>query len=222
MTKTPLHSLSILIIGWLVAEIKSFESQIYSAWRAGLLPSRRCPYCGGGDLRVHQVRDRMYQEQPRDRYVGGRRPRTKVMRLRCRGCGRTCTVLPSFLSPRRLYVVRRRQRAVLGVLEAGQRIDAVSRELGYVVPGLVRRWLWAYRARVAEVRARLQQLVAERGDEATVRCGGDEAELLRCWTRGLIEIYEPYAEERWWEQLHFLLAQSVAQGRRSGGWLRTL
>lgn len=217
---TQLGSLSTLIIGWLVAEIKSFESQTYSMWRAGLLPSRRCPYCGGGDL--HQVRDRAYQEQPRDRYPGGRRPRTKVMRLRCRGCGRTCTVLPSFLSPRRLYVVRRRQRAVLGVLEAGRRIDAVSRELGDVARGLVRRWLQAYRTRVAEVRERLQQLVAERGDEATVRCSGEGAELLRCWTRGLIGIYEPYAEERWWEQLHFLLAQSVVQGPRPGGWLRTL
>lgn len=222
MTKTPLNSLSIVIIGWLVTEIKSFESQIYSMWRTSLLPSRHCPYCDGGDLHLHQVRDRAYQEQPRDRYPGGRRPRTKVMRLRCWGCGRTFTVLPSFLSPRRLWVVRRRQRAVLGVLEGGQRIDAVSRELGYVARGLVRRWLLAYRVRVAGVRACLQQLVAERGDEATVRCSGGASELLRCWTQGLIGIYEPYAEERWWEQLHFLLARSVAQGRRPGGWLRTL
>ena len=222
MTKTPQENLPALIISWLVTEIKSFESRIYSEWQAGVVPSRRCPYCGGDNLHLHQVRDRTYQEQPRDRYPGGRRPRTKVMRLHCRGCGRTFTVLPSFLSPRRLYVVRRRQAAVLRVLEAGMSVEAVSRELGYVARGLVRRWLRAYHAEIDSVRARLQQLVAERADEETVRCSGETLQLLRCWTQGLIRNYEPPAEERWWEQLNFLLAQSVAQGRRSGGWLRTL
>ena len=65
----------------------------------------------------------------------------------------------------------------------------------------------------------LQQMVAEQGDEATVRFSGTTVEILRGWTAGLIARYEPFAAERWWEQLNFLLARNVAQGRRPGAWL---
>lgn len=223
MTKTPLGSLPALIIGWLVTEIKRFaQIDIHKYCRTDELPIRQCPYCGGRELRRHQLRDRAYQVKPRDQYPGGKRPRAKALRIACDSCGRTTTVLPSFLSQRRLYVVRRRQVAVLEVAEAGQSIEAASRALGYVGRGLVRRWVREYHAQLDGVRARLQQVVAQRADEATVRCSGDTPALLRCWTAGLIRVYEPYAEDRWWEQLNYLLSQDVAQGRRPGGWLRTL
>jgi hypothetical protein len=141
------------------------------------------------------------------------------MRIACHVCERTFTVLPSFLRPHELWAVRKRQEAVQTVLGSGERIEAVSRALGYVARGVVQRWLSDHRQRLSLVRARLQQMVAEQGDETTVRCSGTTLELLRGWTAGLITRYEPFAAERWWEQLNFLLARNVAQGRRPGTWL---
>ena len=219
MTKTPPYNLPALIIGWLAAGIKGFADLVYRDWRSGSLPVRHCEYCGGRDLSLHQVRPRTYQEKPRDQYPGGIRPKTPVMRIACHVCGRTFTVLPSFLRPHELWAVRKRQEAVQAVLEAGEPVEAVSRALGYVARGVVQRWLLDHRQRLSLVRARLQQMVAEQGDEATVRCSGTTLEILRGWTAGLITRYEPFAAERWWEQLNFLLAQNVVQGRRPGAWL---
>jgi transposase-like protein len=113
-----------------------------------------CPACGGGLA--------PWGGYARFVRAGGGTWRLRVRRARCRGCGRTHALLPSFLLARRRDVVAAVGEALRSAA-AGRGHRAIARALA-LAESTVREWLRRLRARAAVLRARFVALAVALGE----------------------------------------------------------
>lgn len=140
-----------LIVGVAAGEVEGMLA-------AGVGPrppvAARCPGCGG-ELRG------FWSGYERSLRFSRRVVRLRIGRSRCRGCGRTHALLPSFVVPRRLDAA-----AVIGaaleLAAAGRGHRPIAARFGLPAT-TVRGWLRRARTRAALVSARLWRLAQELG-----------------------------------------------------------
>ena len=107
---------------------------------------RRCPACKAVALVGHGRPWRTYQEGPTARH--GRRRRVRLGRLLCKACGRTHTVLPPELGPRKRY----RLEVLEGVCSAAGKAKArIAAAAGGVSPERIGAWLGLWQSRAADL-----------------------------------------------------------------------
>jgi len=142
---------TVLMVGVAAAEV---EPMLQAG--AGPRPpaGARCPGCGG-ELRGFWTG---YERSVR---LSRRVERLRIGRSRCRGCGRTHALLPSFLAPRRLDAAPA-IGAALELAAVGQGHRPIAASLS-VPATTVRGWLCRARARAALVASRLWRLAQELG-----------------------------------------------------------
>ena len=70
-----------------------------------------CPHCGSSELWSHGS----YTRQA-DRNPGGENNPVPIPRFYCKKCGRTCSRLPSCISPHRWYSWKQQQEVLIGLL----------------------------------------------------------------------------------------------------------
>jgi Domain of unknown function (DUF6431) len=113
-----------------------------------------CPSCGTGRLRAWG-----YGRERAIRVRGGGRRRLRPRRGRCRSCGATHVLLPSWAAPRRADAVSVIARAAAASALHGAGTARLGAELG-VPAATVRGWLRRLRARAGQM---LQEATAEFG-----------------------------------------------------------
>ena len=101
-----------------------------------------CPSCGQGRVWHHG-----HYVRKSDRSAAPEQARclVPILRFRCAGCGRTCSRLPGFLSPRRWYAWAVQQVALLCVLLGSSLRQGAARS--GVARSTVRRWRDSLRER---------------------------------------------------------------------------
>jgi hypothetical protein len=104
-----------------------------------------CPSCRAGRLRRWG-----YGRERVIRLLGGRTARLRPQRARCRPCGRTHILLPSWCAPRRCDAIEVIGTAAAAAL-AGDGSARIGAGLG-VPAATVRGWLRRYRSRAGEMR----------------------------------------------------------------------
>ncbi len=106
----------------------------------------RCPRCGLACLWRHGSYLRKTDHVSQDNltpWVAEKVARIIIPRFICADCGKTCSRLPEFLSPRRWHDWIRQAHVLLGLLE-GLSVRCCSRRHG-VARSTVRRWrTWMY------------------------------------------------------------------------------
>jgi hypothetical protein len=107
---------------------------------------RRCPTCEAVALVGHGHPWRTYQEVPAARR--GRRQRVRIGRLRCTACGRTHTVLPPELGPRKRYRLEVLEAVCTAAGAAKARIAAAA---GGVSPERISAWLGLWQSRATDL-----------------------------------------------------------------------
>ena len=98
-----------------------------------------CPSCGQGRVWHH---GHYVRKSDRSAAPGQARCLVPILRFRCAGCGRTCSRLPGFLSPRRWYAWAVQQVALLCVLLGSSLRQGAARS--GVARSTVRRWQTAW------------------------------------------------------------------------------
>jgi hypothetical protein len=141
----------VFIVGIAVGEV---ERTLAAGAGPGLPAGARCPGCGGELHGCWRGYERAVRLQRRLAWL-------RIGRTRCRSCGRTHALLPSFVVPRRLDAA-----PLIGVaLElaaAGWGHRPIAARLGLPAE-TVRGWLRRARARAALVSSRLWRLAQELG-----------------------------------------------------------
>lgn len=121
----------------------------------------RCPGCGKAGLWCHGRYPRWPGRNLDDRHLNP----VFILRFICPDCGKTCSVLPECIPPRRWYLWAV-QQLVLSAILAGQSIRSVSRKVG-PARSSVRRWRDWLAARFVEYASCLRSLYAEFGRAQT-------------------------------------------------------
>lgn len=112
----------------------------FAAWVVGIRPER-CPHCGGEQATI------FWGSYLRWVYTTTDRIRIRIERVRCRLCGVTDALLPSFLHLFRRYLLPLIQKAITLALDAGLWGEALADAVGPYhapAPSTIREWLWSF------------------------------------------------------------------------------
>ena len=144
----PITNNHIIIVDCSRPAVKPGEQQIPCVDVLAVLSQiqRQCPACGVAALVGHGRPWRTYQAGPTARR--GRRQRVRIARLRCTACGKTHTVLPPELGPRKRYRLEVLE-AVCGT--AGRARARIAVAAGGVSPERIGVWLGLWQSRVADL-----------------------------------------------------------------------
>jgi hypothetical protein len=169
-----------LIVGVAAGEV---ERMLAAGAGPGLPAGARCPVCGGelhGCWRGYERAVRLQR----------RLARLRIGRTRCRGCGGTHALLPSFLVPRRLDAAPM-IGAALERAAAGSGYRPIAAAFGLPAT-TVRGWLRRARARAWLAAARLWRFAQELGALAPRSPPGERP--LAAFLRGAGAAHEAAAE----------------------------
>ena len=112
----------------------------FAAWVVAVRPER-CPHCGGEQTCI------FWGSYLRWVYTTTDRLRVRIERVRCRLCGVTDALLPSFLHLFRRYLLALIQKAITlaldGRLWGEALVDAVG-PYDAPAPATIREWLWSF------------------------------------------------------------------------------
>jgi hypothetical protein len=115
-------------------------SRRFAAWVVAVRPER-CPHCGGEHSSL------FWGSYWRWVYTTNDRRRVRIERVRCRLCGVTDALLPSFLHLFRRYLLALIQKAIALALDAGLWGEALADAVGPFhapAPPTIREWLWSF------------------------------------------------------------------------------
>jgi hypothetical protein len=111
-----------------------------AAWVVAVCPER-CPHCGGEHASI------FWGSYARWVYTTTDRIRIRIERVRCRLCGVTDALLPSFLHLFRRYLLPLIQKAITLAVDAGLWGEALADAVGPYhapAPSTIREWLWSF------------------------------------------------------------------------------
>ena len=112
----------------------------FVAWVVAVRPER-CPHCGGEHSSI------FWGSYLRWVYTTTDRLRVRIERVRCRLCGVTDALLPSFLHLFRRYLLPLIQKAITLALDGGLWGEALVDAVGPYhapAPATIREWLWSF------------------------------------------------------------------------------
>jgi hypothetical protein len=128
----------VAVVCFFAGSVDSYPGR-FAAWVVAVRPER-CPHCGS----EHTI---LWGSYRRWVYTATDRIRIRVERVRCRLCGVTDALLPSFLHLFRRYLLPLIQKAISLALDAGLWGDALADAVGPYhapAPSTIREWLWSF------------------------------------------------------------------------------
>lgn len=128
----------------------------FAAWAMFARPER-CPHCGGEHTYV------LWGSYLRWVYTSTDRIRIRIQRVRCRLCGVTDALLPSFLHMFRRYALPLIQQAISLALDGGLWGKALVDVVGpyyQPAPATIREWVWSFALSAAWLLPWLQHTLA--------------------------------------------------------------
>lgn len=126
------------LVCFFAGSVEAYQAR-FTAWVAAARPDR-CAHCGG----EHTI---FWGSYARWAYTTTDRIRIRIERVRCRVCGVTDALLPSFLHLFRRYGLPLIQKAITLALDAGLWGDALADAVGPYhapAPSTIREWLWSF------------------------------------------------------------------------------
>lgn len=130
---------TVAIVGYFGGSVKDYPAQ-FEAWVIAARP-RQCPHCGGEGTCV------LWGTYLRWVYLSDDQMRVYIQRVRCRACGVSDALLPSFLHLFRRYTLSLIQQALTLALDVGLwGVALVERVSPYYTsaPQTLMEWLWSF------------------------------------------------------------------------------
>jgi hypothetical protein len=127
------------VVCYFAGSVESYTGH-FAAWVVAVRPER-CPHCGAEQTSI------FWGSYARWVYTTTDRLRVRIERVRCRLCGVTDALLPSFLHLFRRYLLSLIQKAVTLALDAGLWGEALADVVGPYhapAPSTIREWLWSF------------------------------------------------------------------------------
>jgi hypothetical protein len=127
------------VVCFFAGSVESYPGR-FTAWVVAVRPDR-CPHCGGENTSI------FWGSYARWVYTTTDRLRVRIERVRCRLCGVTDALLPSFLHLFRRYLLALIQKAISLALDAGLWGEALADAVGPYdapAPSTIREWLWSF------------------------------------------------------------------------------
>jgi len=127
------------VVCFFAGSVESYQAH-FAAWVVAVRPER-CPHCGNEHATI------FWGSYLRWVYTTTDRLRIRIERVRCRLCGVTDALLPSFLHLFRRYLLPLIQKAISLALDAGLWGEALADAVGPYhapAPSTLREWLWSF------------------------------------------------------------------------------
>ena len=127
------------VVCYFSGSVESYSGH-FAAWVVAVRPER-CPHCGGEHTSIFWGSYRRWVYTTTDRL------RVRIERVRCRLCGVTDALLPSFLHLFRRYLLALIQKAISLALDGGLWGEALADAVGPYdapAPSTIREWLWSF------------------------------------------------------------------------------
>jgi hypothetical protein len=127
------------VVCFFAGSVESYAGH-FTAWVVAARPER-CPHCGGEGTCI------FWGSYLRWVYTTTERRQIRIERVRCRLCGVTDALLPSFLHLFRRYLLPLIQKAITLALDAGLWGDALADAVGPYhapAPSTIGEWLWFF------------------------------------------------------------------------------
>ena len=127
------------LVCFFAGSVESYSGH-FAAWVVAVRPER-CPHCGGEHASI------FWGSYQRWVYTTTEQLRVRIERVRCRVCGVTDALLPSFLHLFRRYLLPLIQKAISLALDAGLWGEALADAVGPYnapAPSTIREWLWSF------------------------------------------------------------------------------
>jgi len=129
----------VAVVCFFAGSVESYSGH-FAAWVVAVRPER-CPHCGGEHTSL------FWGSYARWVYTTTDRLRVRIERVRCRLCGVTDALLPSFLHLFRRYLLGLIQKAITLALDAGLWGEDLADAVGPYnapAPSTIREWLWSF------------------------------------------------------------------------------
>jgi len=130
---------TVAVVCYFAASVESYRTA-FAAWVIAVRPER-CPHCGGEHTSI------LWGSYRRWVYTTTDRCQVRIERVRCRLCGVTDALLPSFLHLFRRYLLPLIQKAISLALDAGLWGEVLADAVGPYdapAPSTIREWLWSF------------------------------------------------------------------------------
>ena len=130
---------TVAVVCYFAASVESYPTA-FAAWVVAVRPER-CPHCGGEHTCI------LWGSYQRWVYTTTDRLRVRIERVRCRRCGVTDALLPSFLHLFRRYLLPLIQQAISLALDVGLWGEALADAVGPYdapAPSTLREWVWSF------------------------------------------------------------------------------
>jgi hypothetical protein len=153
--------------------VESYQVDL-AVWVMVVRP-QRCPHCGGEHTYV------LWGSYLRWVYTSTDRIRVRIQRVRCRLCGVTDALLPSFLHMFRRYSLTLIQQAIFLTLDGGLWGKALVDVVGpyyQPAPATIHEWVWSFALSAAWLLTWLQQSLTTLDPLATLDPGRPPTHLL--------------------------------------------
>jgi hypothetical protein len=127
------------VVCFFAGSVESYSGH-FAAWVVVVRPER-CPHCGGEHTSV------FWGSYQRWVYTTTDQLHVRIERVRCRLCGVTDALLPSFLHLFRRYLLPLIQKAITLALDGSLWGDALADAVGPYhapAPSTIREWLWSF------------------------------------------------------------------------------
>lgn len=127
------------VVCFFAGSVESYSGH-FAAWVVTVRPER-CPHCGGEHTSV------FWGSYQRWVYTTTDRLHVRIERVRCRLCGATDALLPSFLHLFRRYLLPLIQKAIHLALDGSLWGEALANAVGPYhapAPSTIREWLWSF------------------------------------------------------------------------------
>ena len=127
------------VVCFFAGSVELYQAR-FTAWVVAVRPDR-CPHCGGEGTCIFWGSYRRWVYTTTDRL------RVRIERVRCRLCGVTDALLPTFLHLFRRYLFALIQKAITLALDGGLWGDALADAVGPYhapAPSTIREWLWSF------------------------------------------------------------------------------
>jgi hypothetical protein len=127
------------VVCFFAGSVESYPGR-FAAWVVAVRPER-CPHCGGEQTSI------FWGGYARWVYTTTDRHQVRIERMRCRLCGVTDALLPSFLHLFRRYLLPLIQKAIILALDAGLWGEALADAVGPYdapAPSTIREWLCSF------------------------------------------------------------------------------
>jgi len=202
---------TVAVVCFFAGSVETYAGH-FAAWVVGIRPER-CPHCGGEHATI------FWGSYLRWVYTTTDRIRIRIERVRCRLCGVTDALLPSFLHLFRRYLLPLIQKAVTLALDAGLWGEALADAVGPYhapAPSTIREWLWSFVLSAGWLLPWQQRSLALLEPLSTFDPGRPPAHLraIRKYGRTAVRPYRRAAFTRGWQALRLAEALYAAARRR--------